>query len=126
MNHTDDELFYKDVVERPGLTLVDFWADWCAPCRSLKPKVGKISEQFKDELTVFNLDIEVNPKTAELYKIKSIPTLLLFKDGLLIDRLIGNVAIEDLEEFIEKGISNEETQVPKETSTTTETSDKEQ
>jgi thioredoxin 1 len=122
MHHTDDASFYKDVVERPGLTLVDFWASWCAPCRALAPKLGKMSEEFEDELAVFKLDIESNPNSAELYQVKSIPTLLLFKNGLVIDRLVGNVDIDDLQDFIEKGISHEE---DSKTSQTTESTKKE-
>ena len=108
MKNTNDENFYKDVVDGNGLILVKFWADWCPPCHALTPKVGRISEEFKDDLTVFSLDIEANPKTAELYSIKSIPSLLLFKNGLIIDRMVGNVNEGDLQDFIEEGLNHVE------------------
>jgi len=108
MEHTDDSSFYKQVVENKGLTLVKFWADWCQPCRLLTPKLNKLSGEYADELTVFTLDIEANPNTAELYQIKSIPTLLLFKSGMVIGRLVGNADTDDIQDFIDKGISHEE------------------
>lgn len=84
---TDDN--FKTVLQNEKLVLIDFNAEWCSPCKALKPVVAEIAEEYKDSLVVCALDIDDNPNTAVQFGVTSIPTLLLFKEGELIDRLIG-------------------------------------
>lgn len=108
MKDTTDKDFYTDVVEGSGLILVDVWADWCPPCRLLSPKVDDLASKHSEDLTVFKLNTEGNANTAELYQIKSIPTLLLFKNGKVVGRSVGNISEKDLENFIQKGLNHVE------------------
>jgi thioredoxin 1 len=82
-----DEVFDKTIEK--GLTLVDFWADWCGPCRQIAPIVEQIAEENKGKLQVAKLDVDANGETAMKYGVMSIPTLILFKDGEPVERLVG-------------------------------------
>ena len=85
---TDDN--FKEQVEGSGtLTIVDFWAEWCAPCRMLSPIVAELAEENKDSIRVGKLNVDENPKTATKFGIRGIPTLLFFKDGQVKEQLVG-------------------------------------
>ena len=85
---TDDN--FKEQVEGSGtLTIVDFWAEWCAPCRMLSPIVAELAEENKDTIKVGKLNVDENPKTATKFGIRGIPTLLFFKDGEVKEQLVG-------------------------------------
>ena len=84
-----DNSFEQDVLQSDQPVLVDFWAAWCAPCRMLNPTVEAIAEKYAGSAKVVKLNVDENPRTAAQFQIQSIPTMLLFKDGKLIDRLIG-------------------------------------
>ena len=72
-----------------GLTLVDFWAEWCGPCRTLGPIVEKVAAQNPETLNVFKVNVDDYPELAQRFEIRGIPTLLLFSDGELVERIIG-------------------------------------
>jgi thioredoxin 1 len=72
-----------------GLALVDFWADWCGPCRTLGPIVEKVATQNPESLDVFKVNVDDYPELAQRFEIRGIPTLLLFQDGELVERIIG-------------------------------------
>ncbi|MDR1267604.1 MAG: thioredoxin [Holosporales bacterium] len=76
-----DETFAQEVLENPGLVLVDFYADWCGPCRVLVPILEEIAEQFSNHLKVCKINIDQSPKIPVQYDVMSVPTLLLFKGG---------------------------------------------
>lgn len=76
-----DASFTSDVIDAPGAVLVDFWADWCAPCRMIAPALEEISSELAGTLTVAKVNVDDNPEAAARYGIKSIPALVLFKDG---------------------------------------------
>ena len=72
-----------------SLALVDFWAEWCGPCRTLGPIVETVASQNEDTLQVFKVNVDEHPELAQRYEIRGIPTLLLFQDGTLVDRIVG-------------------------------------
>lgn len=86
---TTDQGFEKDVLQTPGLSLVDFWAEWCGPCKVLGPTIDEIAQEQADAVQVFKLDVDANPETATRFHIRGIPTLLFFRDGKLVDQLVG-------------------------------------
>lgn len=85
---TDDN-FGEQVEGSDTLTIVDFWAEWCAPCRMLSPIVAELAEENKDSIRVGKLNVDENPKTATKFGIRGIPTLLFFKDGQVKEQLVG-------------------------------------
>lgn len=93
-----DESFEDDIVGAGGLALVDFWATWCGPCRMVAPIVEDLAEEYADRgLTVAKLDVDSNPDTAARFGVRSLPTVLLFKDGEVVERVIGAVPRPHLE-----------------------------
>ncbi len=87
--HVSDADFAQEVLQSPQLVLVDFYADWCGPCRAIAPIVEEIATELNEKLKVVKLDVDQNQETAMQYGVQSIPTLLLFKDGKEVERLIG-------------------------------------
>ncbi|MCK9196832.1 MAG: thioredoxin [Syntrophales bacterium] len=104
MIHVSDENFEKEVLKADKPAIVDFWAPWCGPCRALGPMVEELAATYKDQIKIAKLNIDDSPLTAEKFGVRSIPTLLLFKDGKLLDTLIGLVPREKLEDFAKKGL----------------------
>jgi thioredoxin 1 len=88
--HATDSSFQSDVLDSDVPVLVDFWAEWCGPCRAIAPHVESIASEFEGKARVVKVDIDANPKTAASYGVRSIPTLLLFKGGEVVDHLVGN------------------------------------
>ncbi len=86
-----DENFASEVEQHSGVTVVDFWATWCGPCRMIAPILEQLSEEFAGKVKVTKLDVDANQRTAMRFQVRSIPTLLFFKDGKLVDQVIGAV-----------------------------------
>lgn len=84
-----DATFEEMVEKRKGVMLVDFWAEWCGPCKMIAPIVEQIAEENAGKLTVGKLDVDANGETAMKFGVMSIPTLILFKDGEPVERLVG-------------------------------------
>ena len=85
----NDTTFESQVESVPGLTLVDFWAPWCAPCRLLAPTVERLAEEYQGRVTISKFNIDEGPATAARFRIRSIPSLLFFRDGENIDTVVG-------------------------------------
>mgnify|MGYP000943833980 FL=1 len=102
--HVTDDSFETDILKADKPTLVDFWATWCGPCRALGPIIEEVADQFKNQVKVSKINIDENPKVTAQYGVMSIPTLILFKEGKPLDRLVGLVPKERLEEFVKKAL----------------------
>ncbi len=86
-----DATFEQEVIKSDRLTVVDFWAEWCGPCRMLAPTLDEIAKQYENEIKVTKLDVDENLETPMAFGIRSIPTLLFFKGGKLVDQLKTNM-----------------------------------
>ncbi len=102
VNHVTDGNFEQDVLQSAKPVLVDFWAEWCAPCRMLAPTIDAIAEQFGDSATVVKLNVDDNTTTAQRYGIKGIPTLILFSQGKEVERVVGATSKDSIARMIEK------------------------
>ena len=90
----NDSTFDDEVMKSDLPVLVDFWAEWCGPCKMIAPSVEKISEEYSDKLKVGKLDVDSNPNISSTFGIRSIPTLLIFKNGSPVDQIVGAVSKE--------------------------------
>jgi thioredoxin 1 len=97
MKAVTDATFHGEIQDRQGLSLVDFWAPWCAPCRALEPVVEQLAKEYGDRLTVAKLNVDDNPRTAAALHVHSIPTLLLFRDGEVVETVVGAIPKARLE-----------------------------
>ena len=100
-----DSSFEKEVLESAKPVLVDFWAEWCAPCRMLGPTIDAIAEQFSETAGVVKVNVDDNTATAQRYGIKGIPTLILFNAGKEVERVVGATSKESISRMIEKHVS---------------------
>ncbi len=92
----NDTNFKEEVIASEIPVLIDFWAEWCAPCRLIAPIVEEIANEYQGKLKVGKLDVDNNPQTSMNYGIRSIPTLLIFKDGKPVETIIGAVPKKDI------------------------------
>ena len=84
-----DDSFKTDVLDAKGAVLVDFWAEWCGPCRMVAPVLDEIAKEYAGKLTIAKVDIDENPMTPNEYAVRGIPTMILFKDGKPVDTKVG-------------------------------------
>ena len=99
-----DASFDSDVLKSSTPVLVDYWAEWCAPCRMIAPVLEEWADEYAGRLTIAKLDIDANPKTPTDYHVRGIPTLMLFKDGKPIATQVGAVSKAQLAAFIDSHI----------------------
>jgi len=97
---TDDQ-FESEVIKSSTPVLVDFWAEWCGPCKAIAPTLEEIAGDYDGRLKVVKVDVDENRQSATQYGIRSIPSLLLFKDGAEVDRIIGALPKQQLMEKID-------------------------
>ncbi len=98
-----DENFAAEVEKSDGLAMVDFWATWCGPCRIVAPVVEQLADEYQDKgLKVAKLDVDSSPSVSARFGIRSIPSILFFKDGKVVDKVIGAVPKQHLEEKIQQ------------------------
>ena len=100
--HITDSEFSTVVLESENPVLVDFWADWCGPCKMIAPVVEELAEEYEGKFNFTKVDVDANPKTAMQFGIRSIPTLLIFKDGQVAEQVIGAVPKAVLKQKIDK------------------------
>ncbi|OYT51712.1 thioredoxin [Candidatus Bathyarchaeota archaeon ex4484_135] len=96
---------FRSFVKSGGLVVVDFWAPWCPPCRYLAPIIKELAREYAGRIKFGKLNVDKNPKTARRYGIRAIPTLLVFKNGSLVDRIIGAMPKEMLEAKLKKHLA---------------------
>jgi thioredoxin 1 len=104
-NHTlefSDQNFEQDVLNSPQPVLVDFWATWCAPCRMMSPTVDVVAEEYAGRAKVGKLNVDENMTVASRFGIRSIPTLLLFKDGQIKEQVVGTAPKDALNRLLDK------------------------
>jgi len=103
--HTTDSGFETDVLASEKPVLLDFWAEWCGPCKMIAPILDTIATEYKDKLRVVKLNIDENPKTPPKFNIRGIPTLLLFRNGTVAAQQVGAVSKAQLESFLEANLA---------------------
>ena len=101
---TSDSNFDNDVIGSNLPTLVDFWAEWCGPCKQIGPILEEISEEKKGVINIYKINIDNNPEIPQKYGVRGIPTLMFFNDGKLVDTKVGSLSKSSLNEWIENNL----------------------
>ena len=99
-----DDSFELDVLQADGPVLVDFWAEWCGPCKQIAPSLDEISEELDGKVSLAKVNIDENPETPSKYGVRGIPTLMLFKDGEVASTKVGALPKSKLKEWVESVI----------------------
>jgi len=99
-----DDSFSNDVLKAKGTVLVDFWADWCGPCKAIAPALEEIGAEFAGKLTIAKVNIDDNPVTPNTYAVRGIPTLILFKDGKPVSTKVGAAPKSVLKQWVEASL----------------------
>jgi thioredoxin 1 len=102
--HVNDKSFASEVLNSDVPVLVDFWATWCGPCRSISPIVEELAKEFSGRVKVTKLNVDESPATPTQYGVRGIPTLILFKGGKILDQLVGAHPKARLKALIEKAL----------------------
>jgi len=97
-----DSTFKNEVIDSSTPVLVDFWATWCAPCRAIAPSLEELATQYKGQVKIAKVDVDENQQIAQQFGIRSIPTLLVFKGGKVVEQLVGAVPKSKLEDALKK------------------------
>ncbi|MFZ0486765.1 MAG: thioredoxin TrxA [Arenicellales bacterium] len=104
IRHVTDDSFEQDVLSSDQPVLVDYWAEWCGPCKMIAPVLEEVAEEYGDKLQVVKLNIDENPSTPPKYGIRGIPTLMLFKNGNVEATKVGAVSKSQLTAFIDGNV----------------------
>ena len=107
--HTSDATFEADVLKSPEPVLLDFWAEWCGPCKMIAPILDEAANDFKGRLKIAKLNIDENPQTPPRFGIRGIPTLILFKNGKVEAQKVGALSKSQLIAFLDSNLSKTQT-----------------
>ena len=102
--YTNDQNFETDVIQAEKPVLIDFWAEWCGPCKMIAPLLNEAADEYSDRMTVVKLNIDENPNATAKFQIRSIPTLMLFKNGAVHAQKLGAMSKSQLTEFLENNL----------------------
>jgi thioredoxin 1 len=97
-----DDSFETDVLKASGPVLVDFWAEWCGPCKQIGPALEELSDELASKVTIAKLNIDDSPNTGSKYGVRGIPTMMLFKDGVVVSTKVGAMAKSRINEWIDQ------------------------
>lgn len=100
-----DDSFEADVLQSSGIVLVDYWAEWCGPCKQIAPSLEEIAAEMSGTLTVAKINIDENPQTPQSYGVRGIPTMMLFKDGQVAATKVGALPKNKIVEWINQSVS---------------------
>ena len=104
VGQTDEANFDEQVLKSSTPTLVDFWAPWCGPCKMISPILEELAPEFSEKVSFVKVNVDDNPNLAAKYGIRGIPSLLIIKDGEVVDAHVGGVSQEQLKDFINKNV----------------------
>ena len=99
-----DSTFESLILKSDKPTLVDFWASWCAPCKAIAPVIEEMAESYGDKVNFVKMNVDDNPSTPGKYGVRGIPTLILFKDGEVVDPVVGAVPKNQIKDLVDKGL----------------------
>ena len=102
--HTNDDNFESDVLKSNKPALVDFWAEWCGPCKMIAPLLDEAAAEYVDKMSIVKLNVDESPNIAQKFGIRSIPTLMLFKDGAVQAQKLGAMSKSQLIEFLDTNL----------------------
>ena len=102
IQHVTDETFETEVLQADIPVLVDFWAEWCGPCKALGPVLENLADEYKEKIKVVKVNVDESPNAPQAYKVRGIPTMVFFRNGQLVDQLVGNQPRDAIKGVIEK------------------------
>jgi thioredoxin 1 len=100
----NDSTFAREILESNIPALVDFWANWCGPCRTIAPVIEELAKEYSEKVKIAKINVEENPQTPGQFGVRGIPTLILFKDGLAFEQVVGVVPKETLRQMLERAL----------------------
>ncbi|MGB6241804.1 MAG: thioredoxin TrxA [Castellaniella sp.] len=104
IKHVSDASFQADVLQSELPVLVDYWAEWCGPCKMVAPLLDEAAAKYQGRVTIVKLNVDENPDSAAQYGIRGIPTLMLFKDGKIADTKVGALSRTQLQAFLDEAL----------------------
>jgi thioredoxin 1 len=104
VNHVSDQTFDQEVIGSESPVLVDFWAPWCGPCKQIGPVLEQLASRYRDRMSVAKVNVDENAGVASRYGVRSIPALMLFKQGKMVASLVGARPLEELERFVDEWV----------------------
>ena len=106
ISDVSDQSFEQEVLKADQPVLVDFWAEWCHPCKALAPTVERVAEEYEGKAKVVKLNVDDNNQTGMQFGVRGIPTLILFKGGAEVDRVVGGTSKDNISRMIDRALSN--------------------